>query len=132
MGQVRADRWSSGSVVLLGDAAYCPSPVSGMGTTLAVVGAYVLAGELASHGAQGKGLGEYERIMRPWVRKVQKLPPGVPRIANPVSRSGVAILHAAIRAAGTPIARGVAARLGRGGDSPNRFVLPDYPRLQDR
>ena len=41
------DRWSSGRVALLGDAAYCPSPMSGMGTSLALVGAYVLAGELS-------------------------------------------------------------------------------------
>ncbi|GLB67337.1 FAD-binding monooxygenase [Arthrobacter mangrovi] len=130
MGQVRADRWSSGSVVLLGDAAYCPSPVSGMGTTLALVGAYVLAGEVASHAARGEGLGGYEQIMRPWANRVQKLPPGVPRIANPISRPGVAILRAAIRAAGTPIARGIAARLGSGGSSPDGFVLPDYTRRE--
>ena len=47
IGQIIAERWSSGRIVLVGDAAYCPSPVSGMGTSLAVVGAYVLAGELA-------------------------------------------------------------------------------------
>ena len=46
MGQVRLDRWSRGRVVLLGDAGYCPSPLTGLGTNLALVGAYVLAGEL--------------------------------------------------------------------------------------
>ncbi len=45
--QVHLDRWSAGRVVLLGDAGYCPSPLTGMGTSLALVGAYVLAGELA-------------------------------------------------------------------------------------
>ncbi len=45
--QVKMDRWSAGRSVLLGDAAYCASPLSGMGTGMAVVGAYVLAGELA-------------------------------------------------------------------------------------
>ena len=50
MGQVRLDRWSQGRVVLLGDAGYCPSPLSGLGTSLALVGAYILAGELAAFG----------------------------------------------------------------------------------
>ncbi|MGF9661768.1 FAD-dependent monooxygenase [Arthrobacter crystallopoietes] len=126
IGQVRAARWSSGPVVLLGDAASCPSPVSGMGTTLAVVGAYVLAGEIASHAALGEALSGYERIMRPWAEQVQKLPPGTPRIANPISRPGVTILQAAIRAAGTPLVRGIAARLGRGRNPTDAFALPDY------
>lgn len=42
------DRWSQGRVVLLGDAAYSASPMSGAGTGLALVGAYLLAGELAA------------------------------------------------------------------------------------
>lgn len=46
--QVRLDRWSAGRVALLGDAGYCPSPLSGQGTSLALVGAYVLAAELAA------------------------------------------------------------------------------------
>jgi 2-polyprenyl-6-methoxyphenol hydroxylase-like FAD-dependent oxidoreductase len=50
--QVRMDRWSVGRVALVGDAAYSPSPMSGMGTSLALVGAYVLAGELAAAGGE--------------------------------------------------------------------------------
>ncbi|WP_405165591.1 FAD-dependent monooxygenase [Nocardia sp. NBC_01499] len=46
--QVHLDRWSDNRVALVGDAAYCPSPLSGQGTSLALVGAYVLAGELKS------------------------------------------------------------------------------------
>ncbi|GCE46237.1 2-polyprenyl-6-methoxyphenol hydroxylase-like FAD-dependent oxidoreductase [Thermosporothrix hazakensis] len=45
--QIHMDRWSAGRIALLGDAAYCPSPASGQGTSLALIGAYVLAGELA-------------------------------------------------------------------------------------
>jgi 2-polyprenyl-6-methoxyphenol hydroxylase-like FAD-dependent oxidoreductase len=80
-----------------------------MGTTLAIVGAYVLAGEIASHPALGDGLAGYERIMRPWVEQIQKLPPGAPGIANPTSRAGIALLQAAVRAAGTPAVRRMAA-----------------------
>ncbi|HWD77745.1 MAG TPA: FAD-dependent monooxygenase [Kribbella sp.] len=46
--QVVMDRWHDGRVGLIGDAAYCASPMSGQGTGLALVGAYLLAGELAA------------------------------------------------------------------------------------
>lgn len=60
------DRWSTGRVVLVGDAGYCPSPLTGMGTSLALVGAYVLAGELARHdGDHTRAFAAYERRMRP-------------------------------------------------------------------
>ena len=44
--QVKIPHWYKGRVGLIGDAAYCPSPISGMGTSLAILGAYVLAGEM--------------------------------------------------------------------------------------
>jgi 2-polyprenyl-6-methoxyphenol hydroxylase-like FAD-dependent oxidoreductase len=72
--QVLMDSWSSGRVVLLGDAAFCASPSSGQGTSLAVVGAYILAGELAaSAGDYAAAFREYERRMRPWVKATQKM-----------------------------------------------------------
>jgi 2-polyprenyl-6-methoxyphenol hydroxylase-like FAD-dependent oxidoreductase len=65
MSQVQLPRWSSGRVVLLGDAAHCPSPASGQGTSLALVGAHVLA----QHLGEPDGLAAYERVMRPYVEK---------------------------------------------------------------
>jgi 2-polyprenyl-6-methoxyphenol hydroxylase-like FAD-dependent oxidoreductase len=44
--QIRMQTWSKGRVVLLGDAAFCPSLLAGQGSALAMIGAYVLAGEL--------------------------------------------------------------------------------------
>ncbi|WP_030986263.1 FAD-dependent monooxygenase [Streptomyces sp. NRRL S-1813] len=65
---IEMDRWSHGRVVLLGDAAYCPSPASGQGTGMALVGAYVLAGELAAAGrAPEEAFGRYETEMRGYV-----------------------------------------------------------------
>ncbi|HKO92188.1 MAG TPA: FAD-dependent monooxygenase [Polyangiaceae bacterium] len=49
--QLHLQSWSKGRVSLVGDAGYCPGPAIGGSTSLAVVGAYVLAGELAA--AQG-------------------------------------------------------------------------------
>ncbi|WP_248865621.1 FAD-dependent monooxygenase [Streptomyces halobius] len=65
---IEMDRWSSGRVVLLGDAAHCPSPASGQGTGMALVGAYVLAGELAAAGGDtARAFGRYEEEMRGYV-----------------------------------------------------------------
>ena len=75
--QVRLHRFTSGRVALVGDAAYSPSPVTGLGTSLALVGAYVLAGELArSSGAYDVAFARYESVMRDYVRQCQELPPG--------------------------------------------------------
>jgi 2-polyprenyl-6-methoxyphenol hydroxylase-like FAD-dependent oxidoreductase len=57
-----------------GDAAFCASPTSGQGTSLAVVGAYVLAAELAgADGDHPRAFAEYERRMRGWVEATQKM-----------------------------------------------------------
>jgi 2-polyprenyl-6-methoxyphenol hydroxylase-like FAD-dependent oxidoreductase len=72
--QVHMDTWSAGRVVLLGDAVFCATPMSGQGTSLAVVGAYLLATELAdSRGDHGIAFAEYERKMRGWVESTQKM-----------------------------------------------------------
>ncbi|SFJ30134.1 FAD-dependent monooxygenase [Amycolatopsis sacchari] len=72
--QVVLDRWSSGRVGLLGDAAFSSSPLSGQGTGLALVGAYVLAGELAAAGWDPEaGFAAYEARMRPFVEANQEI-----------------------------------------------------------
>ena len=72
-----------------------------MGTTPALLGAYVLAGELGRH--DRAAFAAYATVMRPHVRKAQKLPPGTPRIANPRSNTGVRLLSTAARLAASPI-----------------------------
>ena len=99
IGQVFAPAWSRGRVALLGDAAWCAAPVSGMGTSLSLVGAYVLAGELATHDDVRTGLAAYERVLRPHVAQAQKLPPGTPRLANPRTRAGIAAFQTGLRVA---------------------------------
>jgi 2-polyprenyl-6-methoxyphenol hydroxylase-like FAD-dependent oxidoreductase len=72
--QVVMDRWSDGRVGLIGDAAFCASPMSGAGTGLALVGAYLLAGELADAGWDPKaGFAGYEARMRPFVEANQEI-----------------------------------------------------------
>jgi hypothetical protein len=74
--QVRMDRWTAGRVALVGDAGYAPCPLTGMGTSLALVGAYVLAGELGRHASHEAAFAAYEERMRPYVTQGQVLPPG--------------------------------------------------------
>lgn len=80
MAQIHLAHWSAGRIALLGDAAYCPSPVSGQGTSLALVGAYVLAHELKrtpeNHVA---AFSRYAARMRPYVRANQALAVEYPR-----------------------------------------------------
>lgn len=74
MSQVRMDSWSAGRVGLVGDAGYGPSPASGQGTSLGLVGAYVLAAALAEAGGDPvAGFAGYERRMRPFVAANQRL-----------------------------------------------------------
>lgn len=92
--QVHMPTWSSGCVTLVGDAGYCASPLSGMGTSLALVGAYILAGELGpadSFEAEqlSKKLARYETVMRPYVDKCQDLPNSIDRYA-PKTASDIA------------------------------------------
>ncbi|ROO83521.1 2-polyprenyl-6-methoxyphenol hydroxylase-like FAD-dependent oxidoreductase [Actinocorallia herbida] len=72
--QIHLDSWSRGRVVLLGDAAYCGSPLSGQGTTMAMVGAYVLAGELkAAAGDHTAAFAAYEDDLRDYVTANQEM-----------------------------------------------------------
>jgi 2-polyprenyl-6-methoxyphenol hydroxylase-like FAD-dependent oxidoreductase len=64
----------NGRVALLGDAGYCPSPASGQGTSLALVGAYILAGEMAmSAGDHQAAFSSYQTIMKPFIDQNQRL-----------------------------------------------------------
>ncbi|TNM69631.1 FAD-binding monooxygenase [Streptomyces sp. NP160] len=131
LGQAVLPRWSKGRVVLAGDAAHCASPVSGMSTTLALVGAYVLAGELTRPGAPvPQALEAYERTLRPLVDAAQKLPPGTPRIGNPRHTAEIRVLGALVSAASSrPVQR---LRLGERLISPpaDAVDLPEHAHLR--
>ena len=71
IGQVKMKQLHHGRVVLLGDAGYCPSPSTGMGTTAALVGSYV-AGELARHDSVTTAFKAYDGILRSPVEDWQK------------------------------------------------------------
>lgn len=92
LGQVHAPSWSaeSGRVLMVGDAAWCGTPVIGMGTSLSCAGAYVLAGEMARHMDDPKAAAKaYDNVMRPIVTEAQKIMPGAPGIFFQQSEWGV-------------------------------------------
>ncbi|NYH12251.1 FAD-dependent monooxygenase [Pseudomonas moraviensis] len=124
VGQVKMPRWSKGRIALLGDAAYCASPISGMGTSLGLCGAYVLAGELARHADHRQAFATYEALMRPFVAQAQSVPKFAPRLASPHSRLGIALGHAVLRMATAP---GLKTLFGKIlSPKADAIVLPDY------
>jgi len=127
--QVRIPSWSDGRVALVGDAGYCASPYSGMGTSAALVGAYVLAGEINRNpGDLPTAFARYQETLRPFVDTVQaEVNPKVLRFGFPQSRLGITALRT-LGAVGTflklPELAARFAKEDRGGAWP----LPDYPR----
>jgi 2-polyprenyl-6-methoxyphenol hydroxylase-like FAD-dependent oxidoreductase len=74
MSQIAMDHWSLGRVALVGDAAYCCSPLSGQGTSVALLGAYILAGELAIAGYDhGLGFTNYFQLFHGYTERTQFL-----------------------------------------------------------
>ena len=88
--QVKPPSLYKGRLVLVGDAGYAPG-FTGGGTTLALAGAYVLAGEVGSRhkGDLAAGLGGYEELMRPIIDDLQKTPPLVPTAMAPQTAWGI-------------------------------------------
>jgi 2-polyprenyl-6-methoxyphenol hydroxylase-like FAD-dependent oxidoreductase len=126
--QVRMKRWSKGRVVLTGDAAWYATPLAGIGTTLAIVGAYVLAGELQRTDDLSAALAAYEAAMRPMVEEGQGVPKIGPRMMNPHSRLGIHLLHGALNIASKPAIRDLATRLfAREPKSPDLSGYPVQP-----
>ncbi|MBM6405776.1 FAD-dependent monooxygenase [Phycicoccus sp. CSK15P-2] len=129
MEQVVVSSWSKGRVVLVGDAAWGSGP-TGMGTTLALVGAHVVAGELAATPEDHqRAFARYEELMRGYADSAQRLPRGGARLLHPTTASGLRALRAAHRlAASRPFRSLYVSRLL----TSERHVpdLPDYPRLR--
>ncbi|KAJ5960751.1 Monooxygenase FAD-binding [Penicillium vulpinum] len=125
--QIKTDTWHSGRVVLLGDAAHCPSPLTGLGTTSSLVGAYVLAGELARGENLSQALQNYSKTLRPFIDEVQQVNIWWIRKAVPTSQWGISILHLIIGLACFLRIPQLISRFSEdgGGD----WKLPDYPEL---
>ncbi len=88
--QIKMDHWSNGRVILLGDACSAPSLLAGQGTTLAMVAAYILAGELKdANGNYRTAFQRYENIFKPFIDHKQKVAEGFAASLVPKSRFGI-------------------------------------------
>jgi 2-polyprenyl-6-methoxyphenol hydroxylase-like FAD-dependent oxidoreductase len=120
--QVHLPTWARGRVVLVGDAAWSPAPLTGLGTSLALVGAYVLAGELAAADVP-TALRRYEEVLRPYVTTAQKLPPGGVSAFAPSRAPEIRLRHASMRLMlRRPFKQLISAQFDKAGD----IELPDY------
>ena len=114
--QIRMPHWSSGRVALVGDAAYAPSFLTGQGSSLALVGAYVLAGNMRDFGA-------YERTVRPFVEANQGLVDVGDAELFPGTAEALAARNAALRSRETMPAPGPAR------PEHSALTLPEFPLL---
>jgi 2-polyprenyl-6-methoxyphenol hydroxylase-like FAD-dependent oxidoreductase len=88
--QLQLDTWSRGRVTLVGDAGYCPGPAVGGSTSLAVIGAYVLAGELAqARGDHVRAFATYEQELGEPVRRSRVFARGAAKTIIPGSPAAV-------------------------------------------
>jgi 2-polyprenyl-6-methoxyphenol hydroxylase-like FAD-dependent oxidoreductase len=123
--RVVVPEWSRGRVALAGDAGYCGSPLAGHGTALSLVGAYVLAGELAAvEGDHRRAFPAYQGRMQAYVDQRMELPPGGITMAMPMSALGIRLRDASTRLMMSRAFTGVLSRLAVA--KPDAIELPDY------
>ncbi|GIM96642.1 FAD-dependent monooxygenase [Paractinoplanes toevensis] len=124
--QVHVEKWARGRVVLLGDAGYCGSPLGGMGTSMSLVGAYVLAGELSASKSPEEAFAAYQRQMADYVAEGTRLPPG--GIAMSAPNNPILIRARALSMAMMnrwPMKQMLAKQFGKA----DAITIEDYPRL---
>jgi 2-polyprenyl-6-methoxyphenol hydroxylase-like FAD-dependent oxidoreductase len=131
--QLEMTGWSRGRVTLVGDAGYCPGPAVGGSTSLAVYGAYVLAGEIAKAGGDHTAaFAAYERTMLPTVLGSRSLARINAKTIVPRTRWGVRALIGGARALSF-LPLGVTQSLTRLNSKGIRLYdtmpLPDYPAV---
>jgi 2-polyprenyl-6-methoxyphenol hydroxylase-like FAD-dependent oxidoreductase len=121
--QIRMPEWSRGRIALVGDAAFCVSLLAGQGSALAMISAYVLAGELAAaEGRYEQAFGRYEAMLRSYIATKQR---GAVRFAGafaPKTQFGVLVRNLVVTAFAIP---GLA-KLAVGRDIADKLQLPDY------
>ena len=123
VGQIKMESWSRGRVALVGDSAFCVSLLAGQGSALAMISAYVLAGELAKAGGHYKeAFGRYEGILRGYIGNKQQGAERFAAVFAPKTQWGLSFRNQVIKAFAIP---GLA-RLAVGRDIIDALRLPEY------
>jgi 2-polyprenyl-6-methoxyphenol hydroxylase-like FAD-dependent oxidoreductase len=121
--QIKMQNWSRGRVALVGDAAFCVSLLAGQGSALAMIAAYMLAGELsASQGRYQQAFASYEARLSSYIAAKQRGAERFARAFAPRTRAGLNFRNLVIKAFTIP---GLA-RLAVGRDIVDRIELPEY------
>ncbi|KAF1845723.1 FAD/NAD(P)-binding domain-containing protein [Cucurbitaria berberidis CBS 394.84] len=128
--QIKMTTWSNSRVICLGDTAFAPTPLTGMGTSLAIIGAYVLAGELSKldeneHPAQA--LEAYEKKFRPFVEEVQVIPSFIPGVAHPMTAWKIWLFQVVVRVFALLASSSWVVKWFGKNDDDEDFKLPLYP-----
>lgn len=127
--QVRTDTWYKGRVVLVGDAAHCASPFSGMGVSGSLVGAYVLAGEINRNmGDLARAFALYDKTLRPFVNEIQNVNPSLLRLGMPKTRFGISVFLSVTALAALLRIPDLVARFSSE-DRDGGWFLPEYTEL---
>ena len=125
--QVKTPNLSKGRFVMVGDAGYAPGPTGG-GTTLALAGAYVLAGEINEYsGDIAAGLRGYEETMKPLINDLQKIPPFGLTVLAPQTAWGLWLRNGIFTfVTWTRIVELIQKYFAASFASSDKFPLPDY------
>ena len=127
--QIRMKTWSKGRVGLVGDAAFCPSLLAGQGSALAMVAAYVLAGELAATGSSPEeALQRYQNRLHAFILGKQEAAKKFAASFTPKTRWGLFLRNQVTKAFAIPF-------FGKwvlGSNLLDRLELPDYSETAHR
>jgi 2-polyprenyl-6-methoxyphenol hydroxylase-like FAD-dependent oxidoreductase len=116
--------WSKGRATLLGDAASCVSLLAGQGSALAMVAAYVLAGELyRANGDYAKAFQRYQDLFGPFVSRKQEAALRFAGSFAPRSKASMFLRNRIFDL----LKIGWIADLAVGRDLVDRIALPNYP-----
>ncbi|MEU3418353.1 FAD-dependent monooxygenase [Streptomyces murinus] len=124
--QIHLPTWSHGRVALAGDAAHATSFLSGQGSSVALVGAYILAGELATHTGHQEAFAAYERRLRPFAERNQALATGGGTVVTPTTREQLEARNTLVRDPGSAARALVTSGAEEGRAAHSGLVLPDY------
>jgi 2-polyprenyl-6-methoxyphenol hydroxylase-like FAD-dependent oxidoreductase len=121
--QIHMPTWSRGRVALAGDAAHATSFLSGQGSSVSLVGAYVLAGELATHADHAAAFAAYEDRVRGFVERNQALADTGGTSLIPGSRERLDARNEVLRSPEAPAAE---EKKDQKRAVHNSLILPDY------
>jgi 2-polyprenyl-6-methoxyphenol hydroxylase-like FAD-dependent oxidoreductase len=116
-------RWTRGRFALVGDAAFCVSLLGGQGSALAMIAAYILAGELKlAKGDETVAFEQYERRLRTFLADKQKAAVRFAPFFAPHSRLRMFLRNQVMKLMAIPLV----ADLAVGREIRDSIEIPDY------